>query len=57
MPIILLTDEDFTVTLEHETYWKALGRFIYRYSMLEQQIAYLLALTAKLQTERVQARA
>jgi hypothetical protein len=55
MPIILLLDEDFPVTAEHEVYWRALGRFIHRYAMLEQQIAYLLSLCAKVPKERAQA--
>jgi hypothetical protein len=47
MPIILMLDPDFPITPEHEVYWKALGRFIHRFAMLEQQIAHLLALYAE----------
>jgi hypothetical protein len=55
MAIILMLDPDFPLTPGHDVYWKALGKFIHRFAMLEQQIAYLLQLSAKVPKETAQA--
>jgi peptidoglycan/xylan/chitin deacetylase (PgdA/CDA1 family) len=44
MAIILWHDPDFPITEAHHEYWAALGRFIHRFAMLEQEIHSLLTL-------------
>ena len=47
MAILLNMDPDYPVTPEHHAYWAALGRFIHRFAMMEQQFHFLLRLTSK----------
>lgn len=46
MAILLFADMDYPVTDKHREYWAALGRFIHRFAMLEQQIHFMLRLYA-----------
>lgn len=55
MAIIVWADPDFPISPAHHEYWAALGRFIHRFAMMEQEIHFLLIRTAKLTREMGQA--
>ena len=44
-------DLDHPITPAHHTYWEALGRFVHRFAMMEQEIHHLLRLTASTDTD------